>query len=647
MEKQPFISVGAQPNQAFLSELKPDEGWKSYTKEDALLQVRKGGQYKDIFGVLQGSNIIFCIDTSGSMYDHYEIIIHQFYRVLNEQITKDSLAYTVTKFNIVTFSSHACKWQAESTDLSEDSLKRAFEWLKCQSTGTSTNTLEALLKGFEDKNVDTLYLITDGLPDQRPALVIECVLRNNKGRPIVAISIGAGNNGNADLFLTDLASVTGGNFRPVSYPIKLPDPEELAKLPKGATVLLYGGILDRNLKTGYLQNRSMDLRWEADIPSAYPLVKEPPPPEKVIKFPVTTAGRMMIGKPVLARHSYRGDYNFGLIVDQHSPTSFEIKYDKFNTNEKCELHHIFFEPDALLHPVYEGDHVLAPSKPGGPYEPGTVVRGEDSLRGTNYKGIKGEVMVVLYSGLTVMCRPGSAIWISKPVYGRMITELRVVPSTMSSIEAVEVLKVSENNPTYPKDLVDFVLSKNNGSKDADVCKYAKPTAIAEIPNITPVEREDIICDSSTDQDTIVTTLSELNMRTANEIEAESVSSSLVLHSILDYERPKIQKYNIPNVKKPQSASSIYRTNYIIPNKVDITLNPHIKQLREKQEKERDKKKEESLLVAKSRVAEKLKKYEEQKIIRALEIAEGAKFRESPAGKVEEKKQWKNVGSHPY
>ena len=38
------------------------------------------------------------------------------------------------------------------------------------------------------------------------------MLRNNRGRPIVSVSIGAGSNGNADLLLTDLASVTGQSF---------------------------------------------------------------------------------------------------------------------------------------------------------------------------------------------------------------------------------------------------------------------------------------------------------------------------------------------------------------------------------------------------------------------------------------------------
>ena len=37
-----------------------------------------------------------------------------------------------------------------------------------------------------------------------------------------------------------------------------------------------------------------------------------------------------------------------------------------------------------------GNHVLAPVKRGGPYEPGNVVRGEDSLRGTNYSGTAGQ-----------------------------------------------------------------------------------------------------------------------------------------------------------------------------------------------------------------------------------------------------------------
>jgi len=41
-----------------------------------------------------------------------------------------------------------------------------------------------------------------------------------------------------------------------------------------------------------------------------------------------------------------------------------------------------------------GDHVLAPTRRGGPYEPGNVVRGTDTLRGTNYNGLQGNYTAV-------------------------------------------------------------------------------------------------------------------------------------------------------------------------------------------------------------------------------------------------------------
>ena len=62
----------------------------------------------------------------------------------------------------------------------------------------------------------------------------------------------------------------GGSFRPITLPLKLPGPDELAALPKGAVVMLHGGVLDRNLDTSYLKQESKDLRWSGDIPSAYP-----------------------------------------------------------------------------------------------------------------------------------------------------------------------------------------------------------------------------------------------------------------------------------------------------------------------------------------------------------------------------------------
>ena len=80
-ETNPFVSVGAQPEQAFKSELAPDKTWQSISKEKAESESLKGGQYKDVFGALQGRNIVFCLDCSGSMYEHLPIIIHQLYEV--------------------------------------------------------------------------------------------------------------------------------------------------------------------------------------------------------------------------------------------------------------------------------------------------------------------------------------------------------------------------------------------------------------------------------------------------------------------------------------------------------------------------------------------------------------------------------------
>ena len=80
-ETNPFVSVGAQPEQAFKSEIPPDKTWQSISKEKAESETLKGGQYKDVFGALQGRNIVFCLDCSGSMYEHLPIIIHQLYEV--------------------------------------------------------------------------------------------------------------------------------------------------------------------------------------------------------------------------------------------------------------------------------------------------------------------------------------------------------------------------------------------------------------------------------------------------------------------------------------------------------------------------------------------------------------------------------------
>ena len=84
-ETDPFVSVGAQPEQAFKSEIAPDKTWQSISKEkvesERESETLKGGQYKDVFGPLQGRNVVFCIDCSGSMYEHLPVIIHQLHEV--------------------------------------------------------------------------------------------------------------------------------------------------------------------------------------------------------------------------------------------------------------------------------------------------------------------------------------------------------------------------------------------------------------------------------------------------------------------------------------------------------------------------------------------------------------------------------------
>ena len=70
--------------------------------------------------------------------------------------------------------------------------------------------------------------------------------------------------------ISNLIHPTGGSFRPITLPLKLPGPDELAALPKGAVVMLHGGVMDRKLDTSYLAQESTDLRWSGDIPPAYP-----------------------------------------------------------------------------------------------------------------------------------------------------------------------------------------------------------------------------------------------------------------------------------------------------------------------------------------------------------------------------------------
>lgn len=165
-----------------------------------------------LFGKVCGDCVYILIDTSHSMKSKLDLVKDKIIRLIREQLRYKR------KFNFVAFDGQATAWREKLAEVNEDHLEQAESWIRHIKVGSSTNTLNALKIAFADKETETIYLLTDGRPDQPPEMVMDHV-KLFQNIPIYAISFNY-HDEVANEFLKELASVTGGEFRTYNFGCK-------------------------------------------------------------------------------------------------------------------------------------------------------------------------------------------------------------------------------------------------------------------------------------------------------------------------------------------------------------------------------------------------------------------------------------------
>ena len=166
-----------------------------------------------IFGNVYEKNVVFLLDTSGSMYHSLDVVKEHLLEILFAR----AISGRDTMFNIIEFNEEVNKWADRLVACTPRTVSIASDWIHELKCGTSTNTMEALIEAYEDDGMDAIYLVTDGLPDQTPAVIQENVRRLHKGRPIHAIYLtGTHFDPAAKEFLEELAKTTKGSFHTIS-----------------------------------------------------------------------------------------------------------------------------------------------------------------------------------------------------------------------------------------------------------------------------------------------------------------------------------------------------------------------------------------------------------------------------------------------
>nr|XP_039272786.1 von Willebrand factor A domain-containing protein 3B-like isoform X1 [Styela clava] len=159
---------------------------------------------REVFGSILEERIYFVIDTSHSMGENLPVLKEKLMQLFQEQLRHKS------EFNLVKFETKASSWKPRLEEVTEDSLQKAWHWVRNLEPGGSTNTLAALRIALSDPNTEGIYLLTDGRPDQP----LHCVLSQiqlRKPVPIHTISFNC-NDAEANQFLHQLALDTGGRY---------------------------------------------------------------------------------------------------------------------------------------------------------------------------------------------------------------------------------------------------------------------------------------------------------------------------------------------------------------------------------------------------------------------------------------------------
>ena len=173
----------------------------------------KPREFPTMFGEIHERHVIFCIDTSGSMYNSLDVVREHLLESLLARAYEDR----VTTFNLIEFASAVTQWSDRLVKCTPQTVAVAEQWLSKLAPTTGTNTNEALLTAFADINADAVYLVTDGVPDQSPAKVLDDVSNASRDRPVHCFYV---QDGDADpvatTFLRDLAMETYGSFHVIT-----------------------------------------------------------------------------------------------------------------------------------------------------------------------------------------------------------------------------------------------------------------------------------------------------------------------------------------------------------------------------------------------------------------------------------------------
>lgn len=179
-------------------------------------QRNKGDTVASFYGLNVASDrIAFVLDVSGSMNEDQGSGTRM--DAARAELQKSIEQYPIGAwFNLIFFSTEITAWKESMIKMDDFTRGAALDYVTRQNPGGATAIYDALRRVFDDREVDTIFLLTDGEPqggtENDPFRIREEVLRWNlaRGIEIHCVSIGS-----ESTLLRGLAEDSGGEYREV------------------------------------------------------------------------------------------------------------------------------------------------------------------------------------------------------------------------------------------------------------------------------------------------------------------------------------------------------------------------------------------------------------------------------------------------
>ncbi|MGE4619428.1 MAG: VWA domain-containing protein [Planctomycetota bacterium] len=188
--------------------LKAKSDWTPISKDSTEDEEKKSlpTAVKDgLYGEIVSQRVIFLLDISGSMLaatevgaSRIEIARKQLQRVIEVGLDSKS------RFSVISFSEDVVRFSPKLVKAKGASLRKALDFIGDLKAGGETNTYGALEMAFSDREVDTIYLLSDGSPtvgkETSASLILDSIQSWNRyrGTRIHCIGLFAGDAPNQD-----------------------------------------------------------------------------------------------------------------------------------------------------------------------------------------------------------------------------------------------------------------------------------------------------------------------------------------------------------------------------------------------------------------------------------------------------------------